>query len=278
MAAIWRALAAVASEPGRWGEEGQIRALVHALLIAIAQSCQPPVVPAPSIIDEARGLTAQARLAVRYVHDNLSEPLSVTEIAAHAHLSARHLSRLFTDHVGVPPATYILTARMDRARALLLQGERPIKEIAATVGYPDVPHFTNAFRRHVGCPPGEYRRTRGAGHVRILKLPALSSNDARAGFGYDGVCRKHCADDPVRSEKDETSMLTPEQIAFYQENGYLLVRSLFSKDEAAAYRAACHALAESLSAQRVHRRNVGQRPRSGRERDEDPALSRRAVL
>src|SRR5690348_8867655 len=43
-------------------------------------------------------------------------------------------------------------------------------------------------------------------------------------------------------------MLTTEQVAFYQENGYLLVKGLLNKEEAAAYRAECHALATRLSA------------------------------
>ncbi len=43
-------------------------------------------------------------------------------------------------------------------------------------------------------------------------------------------------------------MLTTEQVAFYQENGYLLVKGLLNKKEAAAYRAECHALATRLSA------------------------------
>lgn len=43
-------------------------------------------------------------------------------------------------------------------------------------------------------------------------------------------------------------MVTHEQIASYEENGYLLVKGLFSRDEAAAWRLECHALAERLSA------------------------------
>jgi hypothetical protein len=45
-------------------------------------------------------------------------------------------------------------------------------------------------------------------------------------------------------------MLTHEQIAFYQENGYVLVPVLLSPDEAAAFRQETHALMERLSALR----------------------------
>lgn len=43
-------------------------------------------------------------------------------------------------------------------------------------------------------------------------------------------------------------MLTDEQKAFYQDNGYMLVKGLLSREEAAAYRQECHALIARLSA------------------------------
>jgi phytanoyl-CoA hydroxylase len=43
-------------------------------------------------------------------------------------------------------------------------------------------------------------------------------------------------------------MLTHEQIVFYEENGYLLVKGIFSRDEAAVWRQECHELAERLAA------------------------------
>src|SRR5213082_1122402 len=45
-------------------------------------------------------------------------------------------------------------------------------------------------------------------------------------------------------------MLTPEQLSFYHDNGYLLVKGLLTPEEAALYRRECHALAERLSAVR----------------------------
>ena len=42
-------------------------------------------------------------------------------------------------------------------------------------------------------------------------------------------------------------MLTPEQLSFYHDNGYLLVKGLLTKEEASLYRRECHELAERLS-------------------------------
>ena len=156
--ALWRALRAVASGLPGAAYEAQYQALTTALILGIAQAgagrerlpdAEPP---GPGASDLA------ARLAVRFIHDNLNRPLPLAEIAAQAHLSPRHLSRLLTRFTGKSPAHYITHARMDRARGLLLRSQTPIKEVAVAVGYPDVHHFTRAFAAHFGTPPGEMRR------------------------------------------------------------------------------------------------------------------------
>jgi len=171
VAALWRALQAVASGQAGRAYEMQYQALATALILGIAQAgserdrlavAEPP---GPEAGDLA------ARLAVRFIHDNLNRSLPLAEIAAQVHLSPRHLTRLFTRFTGKSPAHYITHARMDRARGLLLRSPMPIKEVAATVGYPDVHHFTRAFTAHFGSPPGEMRRHPEQGGVPNIQHP-----------------------------------------------------------------------------------------------------------
>ncbi|MDX1932964.1 MAG: AraC family transcriptional regulator [Capsulimonadales bacterium] len=142
-----------------FGMETQLRALMAALLIAIAQAgCDSATTAdrngnAPSDV--------RIRQAVRYVHDHLDRPLSVSEVADALGVSERQLARLFLRFVGVSPALYITRARMDRAAALLLRTDDPIKQIAALLGYEDIHHFTRVFTRTLGCPPGRFRREGG---------------------------------------------------------------------------------------------------------------------
>jgi AraC family L-rhamnose operon transcriptional activator RhaR len=167
---LWRALRAVAEGgAGRPGYDVQVTGLVRALLLVLAQAGSgggdAPAVGAGRLDETAgapRADDAAARLAVRYVHDNLHRRLPVGEIAAHMGLSARHLSRLFARFTGTSPADYVERARLDRARALLLRSDSPIKAVAETVGYASVHHFTRAFARRFGCPPGAFRRTDGS--------------------------------------------------------------------------------------------------------------------
>lgn len=163
LSALWGAMQAAADGPPGRAYEAQYGALASALLLTIAQAGaampdgvggEPPGLGAPSIGNGA------ARLAVRFIHDNLARPLPLADIAAQAHLSPRHLARVFQAFTGSPPARYITHARMDRALGLLRQSAPPlpIKEIAAAVGYPDIHHFTRAFAAHFGHPPGVLRQ------------------------------------------------------------------------------------------------------------------------
>lgn len=168
VAALWAALETVAQVPAGPAGEDQYRLLTMALLLGIAQagsecvSGPEPAGPDPS--DQS------ARLAVRFIHDNLSRPLPLVEIAAQVSLSPRHLSRVFARFTSKAPAQYITHARMDRAAGLVLRSSLPLKEIAATVGYPDIHHFTRVFTAHFGNPPGEVRRS-----PELLPVPNIQN-------------------------------------------------------------------------------------------------------
>jgi AraC-like DNA-binding protein len=83
---------------------------------------------------------------------------TVAELARLARLSAVHLRRRFRAATGMPPHRYALEARLRRARALLAEGDLPIKVIAERLGFSDVQHFSRCFTHAVGSPPAAYRR------------------------------------------------------------------------------------------------------------------------
>ena len=64
----------------------------------------------------------------------------------------------FRAAVGIGPGEYRLRRRLDRARAALLEGARPIAAIAADLGYANPFTFTTLFRKHVGVSPSAWRR------------------------------------------------------------------------------------------------------------------------
>lgn len=93
----------------------------------------------------------------RWVSANPGEEHGLAALAARAGLSPRHFARLFRAEIGVTPAIWVETVRVEAARRLLEAGERP-KQVAAASGFADVDTFRRAFQRQLGMTPAEYRR------------------------------------------------------------------------------------------------------------------------
>lgn len=73
---------------------------------------------------------------------------------------AFHFHRLFTSAVGLSPARYHTTLRIDTAKRLLHKTDGSIVAIALEVGHANPSHFARLFRRETGSTPSEYRRRR----------------------------------------------------------------------------------------------------------------------
>lgn len=84
---------------------------------------------------------------------------SLDEHAAALGWSSRHLARGFTQRFGLPPHRYLLSRRLEIARARLLAGERT-SDVAVDVGFHDQAHLTRHFRRQYGTTPGSLLRGR----------------------------------------------------------------------------------------------------------------------
>ncbi len=95
----------------------------------------------------------------RYIHQNLSSPLSVGGIAQRVHLAPEYCCELFKRHTGKTLVTYITEKRMERAKSLLRQEGSSIREVAALVGFSDATYFSKVFSRYAGMPPRDYLRS-----------------------------------------------------------------------------------------------------------------------
>jgi len=87
-------------------------------------------------------------------------PAAVTldELAGIAGLSKFHFLRQFSQVVGITPGAYLRTLRLCHAARMLRTTDRPILDIALSVGFADHPSFSRAFARHMGMTPSEYQK------------------------------------------------------------------------------------------------------------------------
>ncbi|RYX80683.1 AraC family transcriptional regulator [bacterium] len=99
--------------------------------------------------------------AVRLCDEEFAVDWTVETLAARAFLSPRHFSELFTRRTGQPPAAYLRQVRLERARALLLETNFPIAEVAHRTGWNDAAHFSRSFATKFGPSPRTFRQQKG---------------------------------------------------------------------------------------------------------------------
>ena len=85
--------------------------------------------------------------------------LSLDALAKEMHISAGYAGRLVHKLTGVSFSEYVRNSRMEQAQHLLENTDKPISEIAFSLGYFDSPHFDKQFRSAIGCSPLEFRKT-----------------------------------------------------------------------------------------------------------------------
>jgi len=101
--------------------------------------------------------------AVDHLQRHFAEPLTLTQLARHVHISPAHLSRSFSKRVGMGPVRFVHRLRAEQACRLLCFTSMQVGEIAGRVGYSELAYFSRCFRRQIGVSPREYRQQHESG-------------------------------------------------------------------------------------------------------------------
>ena len=99
---------------------------------------------------------------LQWVEENLQNDLCVHALAEKASMSPRNFSRRFTEDVGMPPMQFIRLRRLERAKLLLEQSNRPLNEIARLSGFGSGDKLRRQFDQTYGVGPKEYRARFGS--------------------------------------------------------------------------------------------------------------------
>jgi AraC family transcriptional regulator len=132
-----------------------------------------------SIVSLARGALDRRRLrrVLDYIEANLEGDLNLDLLASIACLSRYHFARAFRQAVGQSPHRYVSARRLDRAKALLMQGDRSLVDIALSLSFSSQANFTRAFKQATGQAPGQFRQVSGSqqpGPLLRRALPVLA--------------------------------------------------------------------------------------------------------
>ena len=99
------------------------------------------------------------RMMTDFIDQNLSENITLEDLAALAGLSSYHFSRKFKADLGIAPHAYVLSRRINRAKCLLNSSRLPLKLVAAECGFTDQSHLSRVFRKFLGVTPNNFRNS-----------------------------------------------------------------------------------------------------------------------
>jgi AraC family transcriptional regulator len=136
-----------------------VEALATCMAARLAQThvSTPATEPAASL--PKGGLDRRRLLRVLdYIEENVEGNLTLDRMASIACLSRYHFARAFRQTVGQSPHRYVSAKRLQRAKALLIGGNRSLIDIALALSFSSQANFTRAFRQATGLAPGQYRQ------------------------------------------------------------------------------------------------------------------------
>ena len=131
--------------------EPQISLLIYKILIALTEKDYS--VGGAKIIHENN-----IKSAIKYLNDNIGSKISVADLAAVAHISETHFSRLFKQFTGLSPYGFILISRINKAKFLLQNTDKSIADIGFEAGFNSEANFVYSFKRNTGISPGKFRK------------------------------------------------------------------------------------------------------------------------
>jgi AraC-like DNA-binding protein len=117
---------------------------------------------------------AHLRRARDLMDREYARPLDVAALARAALMSSAHFSRQFRAAYGETPYAYLMTRRIERAKALLRRGDLSVTEVCLAVGCTSLGSFSARFTLLVGETPTAYR---AQDHRALAGVPGCIAKD-----------------------------------------------------------------------------------------------------
>lgn len=104
------------------------------------------------------------RRAQEYIDNHFQKDISLDDISRELDISPYYFSKLFKEETGENFVEYVTARRISKAKSLLKEADKSIKEICMEVGYSDPNYFSRIFKKYQGVTPTEYKEQIGAGN------------------------------------------------------------------------------------------------------------------
>lgn len=96
-------------------------------------------------------------VCIDYIVGNIQNKISLDDLASHTNLTPKYLSALFRKETGQTIRSFILDAKMEKAKNLLAYSQFTYSEISQYLSFYSQSHFISMFKRQIGMTPKEFR-------------------------------------------------------------------------------------------------------------------------
>jgi AraC-like DNA-binding protein len=100
---------------------------------------------------------ARFRKLLRYLDQNLADPVRLDDVAKISCMNPTSFSKLFKARVGITLRRFVGAYKIGKAHELMMSRDLSITEIARALGFATLSTFERTFRRITGCTPSHYR-------------------------------------------------------------------------------------------------------------------------
>lgn len=95
---------------------------------------------------------------MNYLEHHYTEDISLDSVASALFLNKNYIAHVFKDETGSSPMDYTISLRMSHAKALLMETDQSISDIAVKCGYTDFTYFSKQFKKNTGLSPSMFRK------------------------------------------------------------------------------------------------------------------------
>lgn len=124
---------------------------IHELLIRIMQ------LQNLNSVEEGASYESQFSHVIKYIKNNLSQPLKVDDLCQKACMSKPGFFRAFKNELGISPMEFIIRERIRLAKQYLSSPQGSIKEACFAAGFNSLNYFSRIFKKHEGITPGAFQ-------------------------------------------------------------------------------------------------------------------------
>jgi AraC-like DNA-binding protein len=96
---------------------------------------------------------------LRFIRENIGKKIHISDLSNQCFLSDDHFTRLFKQEMNDTPIDYINRKKIENAQLKLVINDTPVKDIACSLAFENIPYFNRLFKQLVGKTPTQYRES-----------------------------------------------------------------------------------------------------------------------